>query len=145
MERKIFKGFCIEQEIQIEFERDNALLGKILQSISHKLPRANIQIEFSIKDCTTARHQALGLATKDAMAQIEVIAQITGTKVSHIECIETEDAFRNGYERVYSCASAAMPSEQYGDDIETLDLTPKLITIAQGVSIKCLLESRDAK
>ena len=141
MKRKIFKGFCLEQEITIAFERDNALLGKILQGLSHKLPQANIEIAFSINDCTTARYQALENATKDAMAQIEIIARATGTKVSQIEYIETDNAFHNGYERVYACAPASVG--QYEDHIETLDLTPSTITITQGVSMKCSLEHRE--
>lgn len=141
MKRKIFKGFCLEQEITIAFERDNALLGKILQGLSHKLPQANIEIAFSINDCTTARYQALENAAKDAMAQIEIIARATGTKVSQIEYIETDNAFHDGYERVYSCAPASVG--QYDDHIETLDLTPGTITITQGVSMKCSLEPRE--
>lgn len=141
MKRRIFKGFCLEQEITIEFDRDNALLGRILQGLSRKLPQANIQVSFSINDCTTARYQALEYAIKDAMAQIEIIARTTGAKVSHMECIETENAFRDGYERVYSCASASLVA---CDDIETLNLTPSTITITQGVSMRCLLEEQDA-
>ena len=142
MKRKIFKGFCLEQEITIAFERDNALLGKILQGLSHKLPQANIEIAFSISDCTTARYQALENATKDAMAQIEIIARATGTKISQIECIETDDPYRGRYEYeyVYSCAPASVG--QYEDHIETLDLTPRTIIITQKVSMECSLKPR---
>lgn len=140
MKRKIFKGFCLEQEITIAFERDNALLGKILQGLSHKLPQANIEIAFSISDCTTARYQALENATKDAMAQIEIIARATGTKISQIECIETDDAFHDRYGYVYACAPASVG--QYEDHIETLDLTPRTIAITQKVSMKCSLKPR---
>ena len=137
MKRRIFKGYSLEQEITIEFERNNTLLGKILHDLSHKLPQANIQVSFSINDCTTARYQALEYAVKDAMAQIEIIARTTGAKIRHMECIETENAFRDGYERVYSCASASLGA---CDDIETLNLMPSTITITQGVSMKCSLE-----
>lgn len=141
MKRKIFKGFCLEQEITIAFERDNALLGKILQGLSHKLPQADIEISFSINDYTTARYQALENAAKDAMTQIEIIARATGTKVRQIEYIETDNAFHGGYEQVYSCTPASVG--QYEDHIETLDLTPRTIIITQRVSMKCSLEPRE--
>ncbi len=87
--RQVFKGYEITYHLEITFALDLDRLNNLLGEIAATGSTPEFSVLFLVSDDKELRNEALALATEEARARGEVIAEAMGLKLGHIKKIIT--------------------------------------------------------
>lgn len=83
-----FVGYRFEHVLKVEFDSDNARLGRVLYALAHDEAKPEIQISYTVKDPEAAKNELLGKAIQDAKVKAEVLTQAAGVALRDIQNID---------------------------------------------------------
>ena len=86
--RQRFTGYLFRHEMTLEFDSDNALLGRILYALSASPVRPTFQIGYTVKDPEAAKNQLLEQAVRDAAGKAAVLCRAAGASLKGIASID---------------------------------------------------------
>lgn len=78
--KRVFVGYGFRQELHVEFDADNALLGRVLTAISGCSAVPEFRIEYTVRDRETARLELLDRAVADSKLKAERLAKAAGMR-----------------------------------------------------------------
>jgi hypothetical protein len=111
--------------MKIEFEADNALLGKVLYALAHSAVNPEFSIEYTISDSEKCKNELLAKAVDDSRNKAEVISKAAGVMLGDIFTIdyswgEINFVTRPVQEMAYACKNTigSQKPESYDIDIE---------------------------
>lgn len=76
-----FVGYEFRQELKIEFDVDNKMLGKILYALARSTVEPEFHIVYTVKDEEAVKNILLGKAVEDARTKAEVLTKAAGVKL----------------------------------------------------------------
>ena len=86
--RQRFAGYKYSHRMKVEFESDNARLGKILYALAGSSLHPEFRISYTVKDPEAVKNELLGKAVQDAMAKAGVLAGAAGLKLGDIQTVD---------------------------------------------------------
>ena len=86
--RKKLVGYKYDHRVKVEFDSDNARLGKIVYALAHSDLHPEFRISYTVKDPEAAKNELLGRAVKDSLAKAAVLTEVSGTKLKEIQSID---------------------------------------------------------
>ncbi len=123
-----FVGYEFHHIMKLEFDSDNALLGKVLFALANAPVRPEFRLSYTVKDKEKAKNELLGKAVADAKEKAEVLAQAAGVTLNSLINIdyswnELDIEVRPMNRAVFAarCATSAK-EESYDMDIEPDDI-----------------------
>lgn len=123
---KIFIGYRYYHSLKIEFDKDNALLGRILEAFSKCSSYPEFNIEYTIKDEESAKNELLARAVEDSKKKAEILSRAAGVELGEILAIDYswgEIQFLSETDTMYGLAKCeAMPIGSQLTDIEPDDI-----------------------
>lgn len=132
-----FIGYEFKHVMKVEFDSDNARLGKILYSLaSAKTIHPDFRISYTVKDKEASKNELLGKAVADAKAKASVLTVAAGVTLKDIKTIdyswgEIEFEYEPMHKEVY-CKSIIMTES---DNSLDMDIEPDDIEVADTVTV----------
>ena len=84
-----FVGYEFRHVLKVEFDSNNARLGKVLYALANAKEIApQFQLSYTVKDRETSKNLLLGKAVEDAKAKALVLAQAAGVSLKDIQSID---------------------------------------------------------
>ena len=83
-----FAGYEYIHSLKLEFDRDNALLGRTLHTLAHGAVEAEFRIGYFLRDAEGAKNALLAEAVKDAKTKAAVLAEAAGVKLGAVRVID---------------------------------------------------------
>ncbi len=126
-----FIGYKFHHLMKVEFENDNARLGKVLYALANCPVRPEFRLSYTVADPEAAKNELLGKAVTDAREKASVLTQAAGVTLKDIQSIdyswgEIDFEYRpmNGMLMADNCIAAplAAEGENYDMDIEPDDI-----------------------
>ena len=128
-----FVGYEFRHVMKVEFDSDNARLGKVLYALANaEKITPEFRLSYTVKDKEASKNELLGKAVEDAKAKAVVLSKAAGVKLKQIqsidyswgeinfECSPMGESLRN--HSVMACkASGAYDVNVEPDDIEVSD------------------------
>ena len=91
-ERHVYKqrfiGYKFIHSMKLEFDSDNALLGKVLYELANSAVAPHFRISYTVKDPESAKNALLADAVHDAKEKAGVLAEASGIKLGAIQSID---------------------------------------------------------
>ena len=134
--RERFAGYRVNHCLKIEFESDNALLGRLLGAVAGCSANPQFNISFFVKDAEGAKNLLLGNAVKDAKQKATVLAEASGVVLKEIQRIDYswgELRFESRPEKI------GMASEGVFEDLR-IDIEPDDIDATDNVTVVWTIE-----
>ena len=84
-----FVGYEFRHVLKVEFDSDNARLGKILYALAgaEKI-KPEFRLSYTVKDKEASKNELLGRAVEDAKAKAAVLTAAAGVKLVEIQSID---------------------------------------------------------
>ena len=73
-----FVGYKYHHQMKVEFDSDNARLGKVLYALAKCPLQPEFRLSYTVKDPEADKNQLLGKAVADAQAKAQVLTQAAG-------------------------------------------------------------------
>ncbi len=86
--KKRFLGYEFNHKMKIEFEANNALLGKVLYALGHATVKPEFRILYTVKDPEKSKNQLLAKAIADSKEKAKVLTEAAGVKLGDIMTID---------------------------------------------------------
>lgn len=86
--KRRFVGYKYSHTLKVEFESDNARLGKILYALAHSTLHPEFRISYTVKDPEAVKNELLGKAVQDAVAKAGVLSSAAGLKLGEIQNVD---------------------------------------------------------
>jgi len=83
-----FIGYKFEHILKVEFDSDNARLGKVLYALANCALRPEFRLSYTVKDPEAAKNELLGKAVTDAREKAAVLTSAAGVALKDIQSIE---------------------------------------------------------
>ncbi len=84
-----FVGYEFKHVVKVEFDSDNARLGKILYALANaKGIHPDFRLSYTVKDPEASKNELLGKAVADAKAKAEVLTKAAGVSLKDIKNID---------------------------------------------------------
>ena len=84
-----FVGYEYKHVVKVEFDSDNARLGKILYALANaKDIHPDFRLSYTVKDKEASKNELLGKAVSDAKAKAEVLTKAAGVSLKGIKNID---------------------------------------------------------
>lgn len=83
-----FVGYKYYHQMKVEFDSDNARLGKVLYALAKCPLQPEIRLSYTVKDPEAAKNQLLTKAVADAQAKAQVLTQAAGVTLKDIQSID---------------------------------------------------------
>lgn len=84
-----FVGYEYKHVVKVEFDSDNARLGKILYALANaKDIHPDFRLSYTVKDKEASKNELLGKAVSDAKAKAEVLTKAAGVSLKEIKNID---------------------------------------------------------
>lgn len=134
--RERFDGYRVNHCMKIEFESDNALLGKLLGAVADCSAKPQFNISYFVKDAERAKNLLLGNAISDAKQKAIVLAETSGVVLKEIQSIDYswgEVRFESRPEMI------GMASEGVLEDLR-MDIEPDDIDATDNVTVVWTIE-----
>lgn len=134
-----FLGYEFRHGLKIEFDLDNALLGKVLYELAHCELEPEIQIHYTVKDREAAKKELLERAVKDSMEKADILAKASGVTLKDIVNIDyswEEIALSTHPVNLYSVSrsAGAVAQASYDVDMEAEDIVVEdTVTVVWGI------------
>ena len=81
-------GYRFNHVLKVEFESDNAKLGKILYALAHCKINPEFRISYTVKDPEAVKNTLLGKSITDAKEKAAVLTQAAGIVLKEIQTID---------------------------------------------------------
>ena len=125
--RQRFEGYKFVHRMKIEFESDNARLGRILFALAHSPVKPEFRLSYTVKDQEAAKNELLGRAVKDAMDKAAVLARAAGVTLGDIQSVDyswgrIEFEVHPTDDLLMEAAPMTMSADSYDLDIEPDDI-----------------------
>ena len=134
--RQRLKGYRYTHLMKLEFDFDNARLGKILYALSAGPLQPELAVGYTVKDPEAAKNALLAKAVSDAKAKAEVLAAAAEVKLGEIICVsyafEDADFEVRPMNRALAADECAAP--RMAKSLNT-GITPDDITVADSVTV----------
>ena len=86
--KRVFRGYRFTHHVNIKFDRDNELLGRVLGEIAECGAGAAFTIGHTVKDDSEARNRLLEITIRDAREKAELLAAASGVRLGEIDLID---------------------------------------------------------
>lgn len=86
--KRVFDKYVITHSLEIEFEFDRKKLAKCIDTLSSALANPTLSINFTVKDTSSLKKQALKQAVADAKEKASLLAESAGVKLGQIVLID---------------------------------------------------------
>lgn len=84
-----FVGYEFRHELKVEFDSDNARLGKVLYALANaEKIKPEFRLSYTVKDKEASKNELLGKAVEDAKAKAAVLTAAAGVKLVRIQSID---------------------------------------------------------
>lgn len=83
-----FVGYRYRHQLKLEFESDNARLGKILYALANCPLHPEFRLGYTVKDPEAAKNELLGKAVTDAKEKAGVLTAAAGVTLGDIQSID---------------------------------------------------------
>ena len=125
-----FIGYQYTHVLKVEFESDNARLGKILFALAHCKLHPEFRLSYTVMDPEAVKNELLGKAVQDAIAKAGVLSGAAGLKLGVIQSMDyswgqIDFEVRPMSEGLGMCEYEGIPDEEYDVDIEPDDIEVK--------------------
>ncbi len=125
---RVFVGYSFRQELWIEFDADNAMLGRVLTALSKCPAVPEFRIEYTLRDRESASLELLDNAVADARRKAERLAKAAGMK----GIMKAQDVIASGCEpdmvvrpfgnmMLAKCAAESASPDITPEDINIID------------------------
>ncbi len=135
--RERFVGYEFKHTVKVEFDSDNARLGRILFSLAHaKEIHPDFRISYTVKDKEASKNELLGKAVADAKAKAAVLTAAAGVELKDIQTIDYswgEINFEYSPMRGDMLCKAAVLEESNGSF--DMDIEPDDIEVSDTVTV----------
>ena len=74
--------------MKVEFDSDNARLGKVLYALANCALRPEFRLSYTVKDPEAAKNELLGKAVADAKKKASVLTSAAGVALKDIQSID---------------------------------------------------------
>lgn len=81
-------GYEFRQELKLEFDLDNELLGKVLYALAHCSVSPVFRIDYTVKDIEAVKNELLAKAIQDSKTKAEVLTMAAGVILGEIQKID---------------------------------------------------------
>lgn len=85
--KRVFKGYCCEHFLNVEFDFDTKRLAKVLSAISACLAKPQFSISFRVKDATVVNQKLLEAAAKNALEKAKILCAASNVKLGELVSI----------------------------------------------------------
>lgn len=85
--RQVFVGYACHQGLSIGLQRDNEKLGTLLERISTLEGKPAFNLNFTLRDFTALREEALRRAVADAKRKADLLCEAAGKKLADLVTI----------------------------------------------------------
>lgn len=131
-------GYKFYHMMKVEFESDNARLGRTLYALANCPVKPEFRISYTVKDPEAARNKLLGKAVIDAREKAAVLTQAAGAVLKDIQSIDYSwgevDFEVQPMNRLFMDASCCEKSIADGGSYN-LDIEPDDIEVSDTVTI----------
>ncbi|WP_034467310.1 SIMPL domain-containing protein [Butyrivibrio proteoclasticus] len=87
--RERFVGYEFKHVVKVEFDSDDARLGKILYALANARGiHPDFRLSYTVKDPEASKNELLGKAVADAKAKAEVLTKAAGVNLKEIKNID---------------------------------------------------------
>lgn len=86
--RQRFAGYRYRHETKVEFDSDNARLGKILYTLANCPVKPEFRLSYTVKDPETVKNALIGKAVADAKEKAVVLSREAGVTLGEIRRID---------------------------------------------------------
>ncbi len=120
-----FLGYEYVHRMKIEFEKDNAILGKVLGVMSKCKGEPEFSIQFTVADPEASKNELLARAVEDSRTKAEVLTKAAGVDLGEIITIDYSWGELDIYSRPIDevkCCSLRDTDDDIGFDIEADDI-----------------------
>ncbi|MBR5684391.1 MAG: SIMPL domain-containing protein [Ruminococcus sp.] len=80
----VFKGYCCDHSMKIEFSLDTRRLAAVLRAVSASEAAPQISVYFTVKDEEAAREELIRLSSANARKKAELLCEASGTKLGKL-------------------------------------------------------------
>lgn len=122
-----FVGYEFRHVMKLEFDSDNALLGRVLFALANAPVHPEFCLSYTVKDKEKAKNELLSRAVADAKEKAAVLAQAAEVGLKEIVSIdysfaELDIEVRPMNRAVFASAALAEDTRSYDMDIEPEDI-----------------------
>ena len=86
--KRRFEGYKFIHRMKLEFDADNALLGKVLYAVANCSAKPEFSIEYTVSDPEKAKNELLGKAVADSKEKAAVLSKAAGVSLGEIITID---------------------------------------------------------
>ena len=124
--------------MKIMFDKDNALLGKVLYGLSKCKSKPEVNISYTVKDANAIKNTLLKNAILDSKEKAEVLAEASGVTLGEIMKIDYSWGEINLSSSIHGSFLDVMKlsdDEDYEDEASDMDIEPEDFHISDTVTI----------
>lgn len=140
----VFKGYEYVHKMKIMFDKDNALLGKVLYGLSKCKSKPEVNISYTVKDVNAIKNTLLKNAIFDSKERAEVLAEAAGVVLGEILKIDYSWGEINLSTSVLDSFLDVMrlsdDSDCFEDEKFDMDIEPEDINITDTVTVVWKIE-----
>jgi len=131
-------GYEFRQELKLEFDLDQKLLGKVLYALAHCAVSPVFRIEYTVKDTEKVKNELLIKAVSDSRKKAELLTKAAEVELGQIQTIhyswEEMEIHCNPMSGVLM-ARAAQETMQEAEESYAMDMEPDDIDITDTVTV----------
>ena len=86
--KKRFLGYKFYHRTQIQFPKDNEMLGRILYELSLCPVKVEFSIDYTVKDKDAVKKEVLKLAVENSREKVEIMAIAAGVSLGKVQSID---------------------------------------------------------
>lgn len=86
--KRRFVGYKFHHSLKVEFNADNALLGKVLYTLAHGAVTPEFRIIYTVKNMEAAKNELLAEAVQDSRAKAEKLSVAAGVTLGEVILID---------------------------------------------------------
>ncbi len=117
--RNVFKEYCLNHNLKVEFDFDMKRLGEVLHSITQSGTKPEFSISFTVKDPSEIKQKLLEEAAKEAKETAKVLCRQTGVKLGDLVSIDYNwDEINVFSPTLYKMESRSMVGAKVCNDIQ---------------------------
>ena len=114
----VFKGYCCDHSMKIEFSLDTERLATVLRAISASEATPQISVFFTVKNEESAREELIRLSSANARRKAELLCEASGTRLGKL--------LKISYDR---SEMSFVSQARYAMDMNCLRSTAKAVSI----------------
>lgn len=129
-----FTGYAFHHEMKIDFDADNALLGRVLAAVASSGTEPEFQITYTVKEPERAKNELLERAVADSKEKAAQLAKAAGVALGEITLIDyswsaAEIVSRPMNRMAFSATSAEAGSFDMDVEPDDIDLSDTVTVV----------------